>query len=68
MIGQVFVGYDPREDLACRVAASSLLRRASAAVSVQFLTLAPLLACGLLQPAARPPRRADSGTPSRTRR
>jgi hypothetical protein len=57
MIGQVFVGYDPREDLACRVAASSLLRRASAAVSVQFLALAPLLERGFY---SRPLERRDA--------
>ncbi len=39
---RVFIGYDQAEDLACRVAAFSLLRRSSRAISVEMLDLRDL--------------------------
>src|SRR3972149_6426696 len=39
---RIFIGYDQSEDIACRVAAFSLIRRASRAVSVEMLDLCDL--------------------------
>lgn len=43
----IWIGYDPREDDAFRVARSSILRRLSAPIPVHKLVLAPLIEQGL---------------------